>query len=432
MENHRIRHKLVLLMVMLCLLITTAGCGSGDEQALPAMDMLPKVSVPEHTDVDVYWDATYSMQGFTTVPQDNFYRTLPDQLSDIGSSMGTVTFYRFGESVQQLEGRQHRDFANPATYNEVTTAIHNVIDTSSTDHLTIIVTDLFESNADWSNVAQKIKEKYFAKHQAVAVIGIRNPFKGDIFDVGLDAAKFTYDSGSNPAAYRPFYLVVMGSEGQVTDFIKRWKSRTSGGPEMHYLVLSENLLQDTPTLATMETTETENLYPDSTVKQQDKRVKEYGIDSKTKPVSLSAAFTYKQDTDRCVLDLSKVKFYGQVMTATDGQWQPASMDVDLNGSIEKDPDKDNGYIMHMKFTPEASLTRGSWNLVTASIVPAQDGITLPKWVADWNMDGAQITQGNMDGSKTANIRRLLESLKDASMEAAHPMISSMTIVINYR
>ena len=42
MENHRIRHKLVLLMVMLCLLITTAGCGSGDEQALPAMDMLPK------------------------------------------------------------------------------------------------------------------------------------------------------------------------------------------------------------------------------------------------------------------------------------------------------------------------------------------------------------------------------------------------------
>ena len=66
----------------------------------------------------------------------------------------------FGEKVTKLSGRQHRAFSNPDSHTEVITAVHKVIDEADTDKLTIIVSDLFEGDADWSNISRKIKEKY--------------------------------------------------------------------------------------------------------------------------------------------------------------------------------------------------------------------------------------------------------------------------------
>ena len=92
------------LVLVFAAAIGLAGCGSsgptvsGDIPSIFSKQQAEK----QKTDVDVYWDATYSMQGYTTIPEGNVYRSLPDNLEDIGNSMGQVKFFRFGETVQPL------------------------------------------------------------------------------------------------------------------------------------------------------------------------------------------------------------------------------------------------------------------------------------------------------------------------------------------
>ena len=177
MKQKGVRWLWMGLLLMVCSFLL-AGCG--DDDTAVKITMPPQVASEEAgadtpTAVDVYWDATYSMAGYATLPEGNFYRTLPDELGDLGSSMGGVTFYRFGEEIKELPGREYRQFSNPGYYTEVITAFHNVIDKADASHLSIVVTDLFESDADWSNVTQKLKEKYFGQHLSVAIIGIKNP-----------------------------------------------------------------------------------------------------------------------------------------------------------------------------------------------------------------------------------------------------------------
>ena len=89
-------------MLMLVISVFMTGCFFSDgEQKIGELPALPNVGSThdgnEQVITDVYWDATYSMQGYTTVPQQNNYLSLPDNLEDIGTAMGEVNFFRFGE-----------------------------------------------------------------------------------------------------------------------------------------------------------------------------------------------------------------------------------------------------------------------------------------------------------------------------------------------
>ena len=105
------------VLFLLAGVVCVSGCGSDEsgDAAIPSFFVQQEAS-SEKTDVDVYWDATYSMQGYTTIPEGNVYRNLPDGLEDVGNSMGNTKFFRFGEQVQPLEGREHRHFSEVGFY----------------------------------------------------------------------------------------------------------------------------------------------------------------------------------------------------------------------------------------------------------------------------------------------------------------------------
>ena len=424
------------LVLVFAAAIGLAGCGfsgptvSGDIPSIFSKQQAEK----QKTDVDVYWDATYSMQGYTTIPEGNVYRSLPDNLEDIGNSMGQVKFFRFGETVQPLEGRDHRKFSDPSAYNETITAIHTVLDTADTSHLSVIVTDLFESDADWSNVAQKVKEKYFANHLGAAVIGIKNPFNGDIFDVGFsgEAKKFNYNSGNDPARYRPFYLLVLGQEDQVRDFIQRCKAKKSGDNDMRFLLLSENLMDNPADLSSMEIKDSKNIFGDEKLKLKDKRMKEFGIDKVGEPAHLVTSFQYKPAEDGCNVDVHKLAPKVEVKVLKGGEWQKPEADGDCKLTIEPDPAQAGMFTMDLSFTPEKSLDSGQVNLVYATVAPGPEGISLPDWVKQWNMENVSgMTAQQFDGSKTINFSHLVESLKDSALSAAQPIMANMALVISY-
>ncbi len=386
-------------------------------------------TVPEKIPVDIYWDATYSMQGYTTLSAGNLYRTLPAHLGDIGDAMGGVKFFRFGETVRPLAGREHLRFADASYYDEVITATHRAIDAADPKHLSVIVTDLFESDADWSNVTQKLKEKFFAQHHAVALIGIRNSFKGDVFDVGLNAAKYFYDSGNDPTKFRPFYMLVMGPDPKVRDFIERWRERQQGPNETHYLLLSEILMDKEGDFTNLKQKAATNLFPDERLAIKDRRIREFGIDSYGDPASLTVDFQYQPAFGACPLDMNTLQSEVELYALSEsGEWATVDRDEKATATIQENVEQPGEYEVVVSLTPETCLMPDQINFLHVAIVPKGKSFKLPDWVKAWNMSNVDVSPDYFDGSKTVNLKHIAESLKDSALSAAKPRLVHLDMV----
>lgn len=426
--------KKVILYLFCCIFLTPifSGCAVDETSSteIPSIVFAPsEQGENKTTDIDVYWDATYSMKGYTTIAQDNAYRALPDDLDDIGSSMGNIKFYGFGKDIKPLEGREHRKFADGASYDETITAIYNVVENADTNHLSIIITDLFESDSDWSNVTKQLKEKYFSQHLSVAIIGVKNPFKGEIFDVGLNAAKFDYDSGNDPSKYRPFYMFILGQDSEVKKFIQLWKNRYAKTNEVQYLVFSENLMDKAADLSNMEIKDSNNIFSDEQLSLPNQTLKEYDIDSLDENSSLTASFNYSPATDGCNLDMNKLNPDIKVWVLKDGQWQESEQSGDIKCIFKPDESQQDNYLVSVNFTGEKTLTPNSINLIHIAIRPEDIGLILPDWIRAWNMDSSAVNMGQFDGSKTVNFLHIAESLKDSVLSTAQPSLVNMNLVI---
>ena len=419
--------KFFLLPLIPFLFSLLIGCGNQIQTVPPLPGTLPSIlTAPEKVDTDIYFDATVSMKGFTTLAASNVYLTLPDLLGDLCGAAGEVKFYSFGEQIHELDGRSYRNFTTPEVYTEAITAVANVVDRADTAHLSIIITDLFESDSDWSNVTQKLRDKFFANHLAVAVIGIKNSFSGEIFDVGLNAAHFNYNSLDNPDRYRPFYLLVMGRDDVVKNFLRKFNERQTLPNDTGYLLLSENLTETASDFSNFELGEVENFYSDDTL-GLDNRVKEFGLDKFSEAASFMLNWSYEPPLGGCPLDLSEVDTAIEIFSVEGEEWTPIEKN-DVRVSLLKDDRQSENFLVKVSLTPEKSLAEGKLNFVRIKVMPKENGCKLPLWVEHWsvNVDGAA---KNFDGSKTLNLMRILGSLKDSVFATSRPALMNINFVV---
>ena len=474
----------ITMTVILLFVVTLSGCGpelSPEPLPMPPGSAVPPEPVPNKMTVDVYWDATISMQGFTKLAAGNVYRTLPDTLGDVGGSLGDVNFFRFGEQVALVEGREYRRFSSPDYYTELITSFGNVLDAADPEHLSIVVTDLFESDADWSNVTQKLRDKYFSKHLAVAIIGIKNSFNGDIFDVGLNAATFSYNSGDDPTRFRPFYLFLMGSEPQVRTFLVKWKEKKVVASDMKYVVLSEYFASY---VADMDNSTKENLIEDKRLLKADNRLQEVGIANRKDNVKfiLPGKLNLNPDCGLVNKELEKsVRIFAWINKVDNSYKDEKIENIKENETTEKDnnegnildkllqifvwddkddnSDKDNkgewqqqesegadvSFVWHedivdngnnceleLIFSPENALPLGRIGLVQVQIIPSRQSVELPRWITDWDMGNIDIAPDQFDGTKTVNLQHIAGSLKDSLLATAQPTIAELYLVIDGR
>lgn len=416
------------IWLIICAALMICGCGGNRIEKLPPLPgTLPNIlTAPEKVDTDVYFDATVSMKGFTTLAAGNVYITLPDLLGDLCGATGEVKFYSFGEQIHELNGRSYRNFSAPEVYNEAITAVANVVDRADTSHLSIIVTDLFESESDWSNVTQKLRDKFFANHLAVAVIGIKNSFHGEIFDVGLNAAHFNYNSADNPDKFRPFYLLIMGRDDFVKNFLRKFNERQNLPNDTGYLLLSENLTENPSDFSVFELGDVENFYSDDTL-GLDNRVKEFGLDKFSEAASFMLSWKYEPPLGACPLDLSEVETAIEIFSVEGEDWTLLEKN-DLRVSLLKDDRQSEKFLVKVSLTPEKSLAEGKLNFVRIKVMPKENGYKLPSWIEFWsvNVDG---TAKNFDGSKTLNLMRILGSLKDSVFATSRPALMDINFVV---
>ncbi len=418
---------LIIFSLLLFPISLLTGCGNEIQSVPPLPGTLPNIlTAPEKVDTDIYFDATVSMKGFTTLAADNVYLTLPDLLGDLCGAAGDVKFYSFGEQIHELDGRSYRQFTTPEVYNEAITAVANVVDRAEPSHLSIIITDLFESDSDWSNVTQKLRDKFFANHLAVAVVGIKNSFHGEIYDVGLNAAHFNYNSYDQPDRYRPFYLLVMGRDDVVKNFLRKFNERQTLPNDTGYLFLSENLTATASDFSNFELGEVENFYSDDTL-ALDARVKEFGLDSFSAAASFMLNWKYEPPLGGCPLDLSQVETEVEIFSVAGEEWTLLEKN-DVRVSFLKDNRQSESFLIKISLTPEKSLAEGKLNFVRIKVMPKEQGYKLPTWVELWsvNVDGAA---KNFDGSKTVNLTRILGSLKDSIFATSRPALMNINFVV---
>ena len=484
--------RAVTIAVVLFITMTLSGCVPDDGPILtmPPGSIVPLPPKSNQITVDVYWDATPSMKGFTKLAAGNVYRALPDMLSDLCGSMGNevaVNFFSFGEQIHPLDRASYRKFATPEVYTEAKTVVSNVIDRADANHLSIIVTDLFEDDADWSNVTQKLRDKYFSQHLTVAIIGIKNSFYGEIFDVGLNAAYFNYNSGDDPARYRPFYLFLMGSEPQVRTFMESWKKKMSASENIKYVVFSEYFATYIPD---MQNTTKKHLFDDDKLKKADRRLQEVGIEDRNLQAEFTLYGKLKENEDYCLVnkkfDNSPIKVFAWNDTIVKGEsvdtgkeseniendkegslldkisawfgkdedaeknatgnndedadkstegeksgWEEQENKGDAEATFESNEDNEN-WTLKLTFTPGITIPWGQIALIQVQVVPSSENLQLPEWISEWDMGDIDVAPDQFDGAKTVNLKRIASSLKDYLMVDAHPAIAELYLVIDGR
>lgn len=414
-------------LLILCAAILLSGCGKEIQSVPPLPGTLPNaLTAPEKIDTDIYFDATVSMKGFTTLAAGNVYLTLPDLLGDLCGAMGETNFFSFGEQIHPLDRANYRRLTAPEVYTEPITAVANVVDRADPNHLSIIVTDLFESESDWSNVTQKLREKFFANHLAVAVVGVKNSFNGEIFDVGLPAAKFNYNSWDNPERFRPFYLLVMGRDDFVKNFLRKFNERQTLPNDTGYLLLSENLTETPGDFSSFELGDVENFYSDDTL-GLDGRVKEFGLDKFSEAASFMIGWEYQPPLGACPLDLSEIDTSVEIFAVDGEDWTPREKN-DVRVSLLKDDRQSQSFLLKISLTPEKSLAEGKLNFVRIKILPTERGYKLPAWIELWSVNVDASTK-NFDGSKTVNLSRVLGSLKDSVFATSRPALLQINFVV---
>jgi hypothetical protein len=173
------KRTLIFFALTLLCVFYTFGCDGKQFCSPPpsgAANQLPPIS--KSLKVDVFLDGTISMKGFI-VPgiASRYQQTLPLLESTVarGWADSQVVFHKFGTVIKDLSERRYLDAQHPQFYDEAEvrekTLIQNVIDKAETDRLTLIVTDLFQTDADINLITAKIKEKFIAKNLSVGVLG---------------------------------------------------------------------------------------------------------------------------------------------------------------------------------------------------------------------------------------------------------------------
>lgn len=390
------------------------------------------------------------MKGFIVPGTSTYYQqTIPLLESSVerGWPGGSVAFNKFGTKISALEGRSYLDAIKPSFYSDqevnLRTYIEGVIDSADTNHLTLIVTDLFQDNADVNLLTGKLKDKYITQNLSVGVMGIKSEFEGTVYDVGPNNYSFAYKSdAADPSTFRPFYILALGRHGDIDRYFDvLLKGGLSAFPAKNEAVFSRYLstrpasFDGAKISSTVKLAQVRSLLP---LNARDDRVGQFRVRGNPPSAGFAATLKYAP------------------LSRTVGPATPALVDEVTAFKCGPTPGQDgkqprqpgamteNGAAARAFKVNRAELTGSGLALaaeVTPSLLPG-DGIycykvvlrpqdyKLPDWVSQWDMDGRRIEEwkrapGDFGGSTTYNLKPFLDNLWATTLQVHRPKVAEL-------
>lgn len=407
--------------------------------------------VSEGLSVDLFFDATLSMRGFVSTQTTSSYQLVIPLLERgviEGWKGGQASFFKFGDDIAPLPGRQYLEVIKPTFYSDSKynrkTLIERVIDRSAQDHLTVIVTDLFQTNADINQLSEKLKQKFIANNLAIGVYAIRSQFDGPIYDVGPDAYSFKYTS-LKPETDRPFYLLTFGKHAEIAHYFDVLdKAGLNAIVERHSLIFSRYLASQYISFSRAKLKTADRISEISTSnlltgRFDDDRVKAFKL-TKSKP---TARFSSELPCDSLVKNVME---YGSDLTAEVTAWRGEDKGGKELIQVES-PQARKALTVGAKLLPEqppynklqleANISTSDFpvpGLYQYQILLRPNHFALPGWVSVWNMRDEDVRRwhqspSDFNGAKTYNLENFLGTLQGAVLSATQPKIGDVYFYI---
>ncbi len=388
-------------------------------------------SQPQKSDnisLDVYLDATTSMQGFA-VNNTSVYSQFLDQVEAVSVSAWPNTnlrYYKFGEKIKQVDRSEFLSAKNnlPFYHEEgifKRTYIDSVVTHTDTSRLSVLVTDLFQDAGDVNTMVESFKTKCFARGVSIGIVGIQSAFKGKVFDVKAYPQGYNLDADS-----RPFYAVVFGNEYNMQLLFDALKTKPFVS-ENNMFIISNHIINSYQVDTLVKTRESNGLNNkavhadinsfDFSMKKEKNLTTKFNLSISLKRNPRCADFVVNN------LDLVTYKKSASDPKAVVKD-SVASNDFTIE-NIQRNGDKIKAVLaLHNEEAP------GNYSYEILLKAKPLNGLITPKWISDFSTDNP--VPGTPTAAKTYNLENLCSTLLVANASISPVYIAKFYINIYKR
>lgn len=424
--------RYMVLVALILLSLVAAGCSERTVPAAPIPPFDPPRRVEptsESLAVRIYLDATLSMEGFVRPPNGSFYTQLIQHLEStvVGGwkDARIAGFHKFGTRISSINREQFLHATRPEFYADEDvnreTHVDKVVSMADASHLTLLVTDLYQSDNDVTSLVMGLKEKYLLKDLAVGVIGIKSQFDGTVFDVGPDAESFAYKSSADPATFRPFYVILAGKAGDIYRYFEQLRLNLPFVSGENFVVFSSHLVDPLMSFedATIESTErlaeTDTFFPSGQPRSPSRQFLLQGRG--TAIAGFVSAQTYGPLAYTMPFDPSQIRAEIEGWHDANEGWAgdkelPRSLKVD--GAITFE----DQFVLRVDLDPNLLPSDGVFAF-RLTLRPDAAAFHQPAWFTAWSAS----PDGQNLGSRTVNLSQFLQGLWSATYEIHKPRLA---------
>lgn len=448
-----LKKNLEKLLIAACFVFFLLGSSCASKNCVPihATDAKDALTMPtENLETDVFLDATLSMQGFVTEGSFSiFQQTIPILERAVIKNNGRIHFYKFGTEIKELPERSYSEFDKKSFYTDAElnriTSIEKVLEQSDTNHLTIIVTDLFQEKADINQLSEQIKKKFIGNGLAIGILGIKSQFDGTVYDVGTNNYSFKYTGSGESSSFRPFYLIAFGKHADIAGYFDTLiTGEMSRFPVKERIIFSRFLTAKPTAFEGAKITETKGVNEVSgvliKVENKDNIYKEFKLKD-----NIDVAFFSAQMPFQPLPNI--VNFSEQFVDSVEAFNCPNSDSNTANteNKLTFASDAGNQSVLGIQSSmvenqrinlkleiPTKKLE--SETIYGFHIILRPKEYSLPKWINEWNMTGEQVEEwrknpASFDGTKTYNLLPFLQTLWETTRQVHNPKVADFYIYL---
>ncbi len=243
--------RAVTAALVAALLAAAAACGGGaggraaawSPDTAAVLGPATAAARPDSARVNLYVDATVSMNGYVADPNSRYAQFLEglESAAQTTYRRADVHFYRFGAQAREVSRPEFLAAKGAGYYTEKVTDIDRVIDCGPPNEVRVVVTDLFQSEGDVNAIVGRVKDRCFQRGRAVAVLGVTSQFAGKVYDAKVPT--YAYASTAEPATYRPFYALLLGEPAALRPLLASLSARAPGGGNPPYVVIGPTVVR---------------------------------------------------------------------------------------------------------------------------------------------------------------------------------------------
>ncbi|KPQ40047.1 MAG: hypothetical protein HLUCCO16_04795 [Phormidium sp. OSCR] len=425
-------------MMVAIALVFGSGCVPNESFDCP-LPNIPDVASSQELTIDVFVDGTPSMEGFVTGTTDSAYIRMIDALDSVFQTRpphpnAEVNYYRLGRPLDQPWDENERILSESIARGDYLRAKQTIFYSGSSDQfpflemsraadaieryqddnrLTVIVSDIYEEDADLTQLSRLIQTDYLRNSNqsyAVGLIGVRSSFDGEIYDVGIGADSFYW------VGERPFYVLILGNLSNVQDAIEKTMSEMSTVQnKVEVSLFSPNQILINPVGLPEIKPELDSISGVNRpvrlnnrqiiIEAPDNSTDLLEIESdQTSPIQIDYQIPIAKVSHISPLQTIQTQVQVQQVDEFSNQLEPVDDNPRLKEALELSDWRIEDNTLHLEVTLHSDrLDPGIYTFVVDAI--AQD-LAEPSWWQEWT-----ITQNQEDGSRTHNLARFLRQLQ---------------------